>query len=64
MELCELIGECICTKCCSYVRSFSSISELEPDMLISFNFAGKKFLPNCYSIDNDYFFPSKFLNFM
>ena len=59
MELCRLISECICTKCCADVRPFFSVSDLEFDLLISSNFANNKFIPNCYSINDDYFSPQR-----
>ena len=39
------------------VTPFSSVSDLEFDLLISSNFANNKFLPNCYSMNDDYFSP-------
>ena len=63
MELCRLISECICTKCCADVMPFSSVSDLEFDLLISSYFTNNKFLHNCYSMNDDYFSSqSKFLN--
>ena len=47
MELRRLISECICTKCSADELSFSSVSDLKFDLLISSNFANKKFLSNC-----------------
>ena len=39
--------------------SFYSVSNLEFDILISSNFSNNKFLPNCYSMNNDYFSPQQ-----
>ena len=36
---------------------FSSVSDPEFDLLNSSNFANNKFLPNCYSMNDDYFSP-------
>ena len=55
MELCRLISECICTKCCNDVMPFSSVSVLKFDLLIRCNFATNKFFPNCYSMNDDYY---------
>ena len=38
---------------------FSSVSDLEFNLLINSNFANNKFLSNCYSMNDDYFFPKR-----